>query len=315
MSAGGATPSTPSTRPARPDRLGGLKTVLVAALVVLIYFGSAASLKISLFDLFSGQTWGHMGDLLLRMGPYHKISTCRDASIRFSNEKYHHLRDAVCVDGKTVFDYDPELLQGMFNYIPNIWPKLAETLQIAIIGAFIGAIIAIPLSVLGARNLVKSDLVYYSARTLLNLIRTIPDLALAALLVGMLGIGVLPGVTAVSIFSFSLISKLASETIEAIDPGPVEALQASGANRLQLIWYAVVPQVLPQYLAYGLYVLEINVRASFILGYVGAGGVGQLLNADLTFGRWRNVSAIVILILLVVLVIDFISARLRERLV
>lgn len=296
----------------RPFGLGALKNLLVVVAILALYTWSAAGLEVSPSRLVSADTWRHMGDLVMRMGPYYKVDKCSDAEIAFEGDQRRI--DLVCEQKKVQYLYRPDFLQGMVQYLPRVWRLLMETLRIAILSAVIGAVFAVPFSVLSARNLVPHWF-YLPMRFLLNLIRTVPDLVLAAVLAGAFGIGVLPGVLAVSVFSFTLITKLMSETIEAIDPGPLEAMQAVGAGRVQQIFFGVVPQVLPSFIAYTLYVLEVNVRASFILGWVGAGGIGQALNADLTLGSFRNVTVIVVVILAAVIAVDFVSTKIRERLV
>ena len=151
-------------------------------------------------------------------------------------------------------------------------------------------------------------------RFVLNIIRTVPDLMLAALFVAIVGIGPVAGVISISVFSFGMITKLFYESIETIDEGPIEAITASGGSKFDIIRYAVVPQVMSHFLSYLLYAFEINVRASTILGYIGAGGIGVFLQRSLSQFRYDQTSIIVLVIFAVVLVIDTISNRLRERL-
>lgn len=301
--------------------MGGLKSMLAVLLVVLVYLGASADLGIAPSRFFAFETWTNMGDLVMRMGPFHKIASCSDAEVVWGDDEplsgKTNLRKvaAVCEADKTLFWYRQEYLQAQVSYVGAMWPHLLETFRMAILGAAIGSLLAVPFSLLAARNIVRFKLVYYLTRNLLNLIRTIPDLVWAVLLTGAFGLGALPGVLALTVFSFGLVAKLLSESIEAIDPGPLEAMQACGANTLQVIRYGVVPQVLPQYLAYTLYVLEVDVRASAVLGLVGAGGIGHLLLADLNLMRYRNVGSIVVVMLIAVVVMDYISTKLRERLI
>lgn len=305
----------------------GLKSVLGLLLLLLVYFGVSAHLGISPSKFASGETWTQMGDLLIRMGPYERINTCKnaqivwgeptpaDADIPWSGKTDLNKVQAVCEREEIRYWYRSDYLAEQFAYAGEIWGPLSQTLRMAIVGAFFGALIAIPFSLLSARNLVRSKTVYYAVRAVLNLIRTIPDLVLAAVLSGALGLGALPGVVALTIFSFALIAKLLSESIEAIDPGPLEAMQACGANWFQMVAYGVAPQVMPQFLAYWIYVLEVDVRASAVLGFVGAGGIGMTLMADLNLTRFRNVGAVIVVILLVVVVMEYVSTKVRERLV
>lgn len=215
----------------------------------------------------------------------------------------------------TMFDVVRKMTPPNWSHWSQVSVRLYETLRIAVLSASFGAVIALPVSLLTARNIVKSNWIYQPARFVLNLIRTLPDMVLAAIAVGIFGIGAVPGIIAMSIFAGMLIAKLLSESVEAIDAGPLEALAASGANGLQRIVYAVMPQVFPTFLSYTLYALEINVRGSFVLGLVGAGGVGMQLDADLTFLRYDNVAVIVVVIFVAVMLIDFVSTKLRELLV
>lgn len=311
--------------------MSGLKSALTVLAVVLTYLLSSApapvGLDVTLAKFVKGETWSAMGDLLIRMGPYERINTCKNAEIVWGEPTaanpdipYSGKTDlgkvkAVCEQEKTLYWYRSDYLEEQVAYTRDIWRPLMQTLRMALLGASLGALIAFPFSLLAARNLVQSKVVYYTVRTTLSLIRTIPDLVLAAVLAGALGLGALPGVIALTIFSFALIAKLLSESIEVIDPGPLEAVRACGGNWLQMIVYGVLPQVLPQYLAYTIYVFEVDVRASTVLGLVGAGGIGMTLYADLNLMKFRNVGAIITIILIAVVIMELISTKVRERLV
>lgn len=199
-----------------------------------------------------------------------------------------------------------------FNFLLFVWKPMAETIQMAIISTTIAAILSIPLSLLGTRNITNNKALYFTGRTFLNLIRTIPDIVLAVVFVGIFGIGLISGILALIIFSVGVLGKLISETVESINMNPLEAIRASGGGLLQVIFFGVFPQVMPQIFSFILYVFEINIRASVVLGLVGAGGVGLLLNRELKFYNYPNVMAIILLIFIVVLVIEYISNKLRE---
>ncbi|MFC0270542.1 phosphonate ABC transporter, permease protein PhnE [Metabacillus herbersteinensis] len=201
------------------------------------------------------------------------------------------------------------------NYAQAVWPKLIETLHMAIIATTVAIVLCVPLSLLAANNVTSNKYLYNSVRMFLNILRTIPDIILAVIFVGLFGIGVFPGILALIIFSLGILAKLISETIESIDSHPLEAMTASGANKLQVIWFAVVPQVLPQFISFGLYVFEINIRASVVLGLVGAGGVGQLLNQQINFFNYQNAMMLIVIIFIAVIIIDYISTKLREAIV
>lgn len=217
-------------------------------------------------------------------------------------------------------------LGNMYNVIENFFPPnpavisavtgpMIETIQMAIIATTIAAILAIPLALLAAENVTTIKPLYYLMRTFLNILRTIPDLVLAVIFVGLFGIGLFPGILALIIFSLGILAKLISETIESVDMNPLEAMRASGANVFQMIWYALIPQVLPQYVSLVLYVFEVNIRASVVLGLVGAGGIGLILQQQLGFYNYPNAMTIIIIIFTVVIVIEYISTKVREALI
>ncbi|MHA6253026.1 phosphonate ABC transporter, permease protein PhnE [Oceanobacillus sp. CAU 1775] len=199
--------------------------------------------------------------------------------------------------------------------IPAIWGPMVETVQMAIIATTVAAILTVPLALLAAENVTTFKPLYYVTRTFLNILRTIPDLVLAVIFVGLFGIGLFPGILALIIFSLGILAKLISETIESVDMNPLEAMRASGANVFQMIWYALIPQVLPQFTSLVLYVFEINIRASVVLGLVGAGGIGLILNQQLGFYNYPNAMMIIVLIFVVVIVIEYISTKIREALI
>jgi len=202
-----------------------------------------------------------------------------------------------------------------WSYLPAIWGPLIETLQIAYVGTFLGTVLAMPLIFLASANTSLDPISMWIARTLLTILRSIPDLLWAALLVPILVVGPLPGAIALTFFTIGILAKLGSETVEAIDPGPLEALRATGAGRNAQIMFAVVPQVAATMVSYILYSFEINVRASVIIGLVGAGGIGFLLQVRLNFFDYSAVGLIIIVIFAVVLLIDGISVWARSKLI
>lgn len=199
-----------------------------------------------------------------------------------------------------------------FNILVNVWKPLLLTIEMAIIATTIATILAIPLTLLSSKNLVASQLIYYVTRTALNILRTIPGLLLAVIFIGLFGAGVFSGIVALIIFSLCILAKLTSEMLEGINMEPLEAVRAAGGNYVQVIVKAVMPQVLAQFLSYILFVFEINIRASVILGLVGAGGIGRVLDRELGFYNYPNVMAIIIVIIMIVMLIEWMNNRLRE---
>lgn len=202
-----------------------------------------------------------------------------------------------------------------WSFLPELWAPLLETVQIAYLGTLFGTLLALPLLFLASANTTSDPVTMWIARSLLTVMRSIPDLLYAALLAPILAIGPLPGVVALTLFSMAVLSKLASETVEAVDPGPLEALRAAGAGRNRMIGYAVVPQVAATMVSFVLYIFEINVRASVVIGLVGAGGIGQVLLARLNFFDYGDVSTIIIATFVLVLAIDALSVWARSRLI
>lgn len=201
------------------------------------------------------------------------------------------------------------------DYLPVIQARLLETIKVALAATFFGSALALPFTLIGTRPLAISRLVYNTGRGFLNLLRTIPDLVLASLLASAFGIGPFAGLLALFLFTFGIVAKLLSDTIETIDPGPMEAIAAAGGTRLQRAVFAVLPQVGPDFVAYSLYAFEINVRVAAVLGFVGAGGIGLILYRDINFFRYSHVGLIIAITFAVVFVIDSLSTWLRSKLV
>lgn len=218
------------------------------------------------------------------------------------------------MNGDEMFKILIEMFPPSWDYTSTIIGPMAETIQMAVLGTTLGAIAAIPVAFFASRNVSKHPVLYYPARFILNLIRAIPELLYATLFVTIFGIGPLAGILALTFFSFGIVSKLFYESIEAIDPGPLEAMTAVGANKLQWIHFGVVPQVTAHFISYFLYTFEVNVRASAVLGMVGAGGIGLLLERSLNQFRYDRTAMIVIVTFLVVLAIDYTSQKIREKL-
>lgn len=211
------------------------------------------------------------------------------------------------------------LLADSFPPDWGFWPRLLapflETLQIAVIGTVVGGLLALPVAVLAARPVAPARPVYWLGRTAMNVLRTMPDLFWAMLFASAVGFGPFAGALALTVFTVAVVSKLLSESIEAVDLGLLEAVRGTGGNWPETVKFSVLPQVWPQYVSYVLYAFEINIRASAVLGLVGAGGIGMVLNTQRTTFQYGRVSLIVLTIFLVVLVIEQVSEAARRRLV
>ena len=201
-----------------------------------------------------------------------------------------------------------------WSVLPDIKTGLIQSLQIAFLGTAIASVLALPFGVLAARNLSRWGAVSFFGKTLLNLIRTFPELILAIAFIKALGPGPFAGVLAVGVHSVGMIGKLYAERIENVDKGSLESLSASGASPLEVFRYGVLPDVLPDFVSFALYRFDLNVRSASVLGLVGAGGIGTLLNLQRLGGKWQAIGLIIVGIMLTVGVVDTVSARLRARL-
>ncbi len=190
-----------------------------------------------------------------------------------------------------------------------------ETLRIAILAALLGCGAAFGMAVLTSRISAPGLRSFLAGKAVLNVVRSIPDLLYAMVFVAVFSIGPLAGIVALILFNIGVVGKLTSETIDGIDTGPLEAAQAAGASHSQAVRTTIVPAVLPNYVAYSLYAFELNLRASLVVGFVGAGGIGQVLFVALNGFRYDVVSLIVIFIFVIVFLVESVSIALRRRLV
>lgn len=194
------------------------------------------------------------------------------------------------------------------------WVKpVLDTLAMSIAGTAIAVLLSIPLGVLAARNTSPHPLVYQATRGLLNALRSIPELIMGILFVAAVGFGALPGILALGLHSVGMIAKFFSESIEHADPAPVEAAHAAGCTPLQVIFHGIFPQVLPQMADTAIYRWEYNFRASTVMGMVGAGGIGFELMGSLRIMQYQDVSAILLVILGMVTLVDAFSSFLRRK--
>jgi len=190
---------------------------------------------------------------------------------------------------------------------------LWQTVQMALLATVMGFLGAFVLSFPASRNLVRHNSILWLTRRVLEVMRSVPQVVLAFILVWPFGIGPLAGILAIGIHSTGALGKLFSEVNENADMRPVDGMRAAGGNWLEAVRYGMVPQVLPGFLSYALLRFEINVRSSTIIGFVGAGGIGQEFKRVIGFNIYEEVSAIAILILIIVMLLDLASERVRAR--
>ena len=189
-----------------------------------------------------------------------------------------------------------------------------QTIQIAIVGTMVAAVLALPVGFAAARNAAPRWL-FYTSRLMLNAFRAVDTLVYALFFVAAVGLGPFPGVLAVIVYTATVLAKLYSEAIEAIEPGPVEAVRATGATALQVLRWGVLPQLVPQFLSFTLYRFETNIRAAAVLGFVGAGGIGFYVQTYLRLLNYPAAASVLLVLVGLVMVVDFASSRLRARLV
>ncbi len=194
-----------------------------------------------------------------------------------------------------------------------VLPAIIESIQIAWVGTIIAALLSLPLALFGARTLFPR--IARVVKLISATARAFPEILLAIYFVPIVGLGPFAGALAIGISSVGMLTKLGAEVVESIDMGPVEAVQAAGGSRLAALRYAVLPQVLPELVAHWLFRFELNIRASAVLGVVGAGGVGGVLLNTLRYQQFEKAAAVLVLTILVVLVIDMASGEIRRRII
>jgi len=212
-----------------------------------------------------------------------------------------------------IVDIVARMLPPDLGVLPAALVGALKTVEIALLGTAAAAVLALPLGFVSARN-VAPPVFFYPARAALNFFRSVDTLVYALIFVAAVGLGPFPGVLAVVAYTTTSLAKLYSEAIESIERGPVDAVTATGATRLQILRFAVLPQVLPLFLSYVLYRLETNIRAATILGFVGAGGIGFYLQTYLRMIDYPAASTVLLVTVAMVMVVDALSSRLRARL-
>ncbi|MDE8654475.1 phosphonate ABC transporter, permease protein PhnE [Novosphingobium album (ex Liu et al. 2023)] len=318
----------------------GWRGVLVAIVAFLILFRTGADVEIGRALLQSGkgiaagaglaedsQVARGFGAILGRMFPPQLAEVTETGRIAgFDRDRlpwFAHVE----MQTVTVQSLDPETMRMVasttqrevlvepFGYLRQVVAKLVETLEIALWGTLLAVLIGAPLAFFGARNLSPHPLLVALSRGMVSLLRAIPELISALFFVLAYGFGPAAGVLALALHAAGFLGKFYAEDIENADPGPQEALRAIGANRLKLLRYAILPQVLPQYVAYTLYILDRNVRMATVIGLVGAGGIGLELKGRYDLYQYAHVGTILIAIFILVFALDQLSSWFRRRLI
>lgn len=213
-----------------------------------------------------------------------------------------------------MLDLMKKLFQPDWSFFPKVIDPLLDTIKMSVLGTVIGCALALPVAILASSNINRNMPIVSFFRFVLALIRTLPTLVIALVCALIFSLGTFSGTVAIAVFTFGVVAKMLYESIETIDMGPFEAMEALGADKFQAFWSACVPQILPVYLSHCLYCFEMNIRASAILGYVGAGGLGITINERIGWRDYESLGMVLLTLFVVVAFIEFFSAFLRKKL-
>jgi phosphonate transport system permease protein len=260
----------------------------------------------SVFDeLAARQTWKFKHVICIVLGAAF-LAWCADGV----NLRPREVFNAVPI----IADYFARMVPPKWSFVEAIWKPSVETLYVALWGVVLATIVGLPLGLLAASTVTRSPILRGGAMGILNVLRSISELIWAILFVAAVGLGPFPGALALGMNYGGILGRLYAEAIENVDKGPIEAMEATGASRLQVILFAILPQALPQFVTYNLYWFEVGVRSATVLGMVGAGGIGFELITSIRLFEWREVGIILLFILGMVTIIDLASTYIRSRL-
>ena len=214
---------------------------------------------------------------------------------------------------KYLVDILSRMLPPDFSNFQNLIYSMIETIEIAFLGTFIAISLSIPIGLFSARNLAPNYGVFLVARTITIFFRAIPEFIIAMILVIAIGFGAMPGVLALGIHTMGFLAKFYAEDIEHVNKGPIEALKSSGASKRQIISFAIIPQIIPSFIANNLYIFDRNIRMATMLGIVGAGGIGYELQSSFRMFEYQKVSAIIVIIFITIFIIDHLSSFIRSK--
>lgn len=251
----------------------------------------------------------------------------REAEIQLSQLFSRDSLEQILIYVKKLFppDFSPTVLHEALT-------GTIETFAISFMGTLMAVVIAFSIVFFASRNLIYSGLLYemepkqgwkraarmlpyLAAKSTLNILRTIPEMVWALIFVFLVGLGPFPGVLALGVHTGGVLGKLFGEVLEDVDTQPIESLQATGANRLQILFYGIMPQVLPQFISYTLYRWEVNIRVAAVLGLVGAGGLGQRIHIAISLFLENQLLTLILAIYILVTIVDYLSAYLRRKVI
>ncbi|MFW7415719.1 phosphonate ABC transporter, permease protein PhnE [Demequina sp. SO4-18] len=208
-----------------------------------------------------------------------------------------------------------QFLNPNWPFVWRVWDAWVETIAIAVVATAVGVLAGLIFAFGASRLTNRSGAMYRVVKTATAVIRSLPDVAYVLIFVALVGTGSLAGILALIMFNIGIAAKLTAETIDAVDSGPLEAADAGGSGTFSRARWAVLPQIMPNYLSYCLYIFELNIRASVVIGIAGGGGIGSVINVQFSRFNYENVSAVMVAIFVIVLLIDQLSQYLRRRFV
>jgi phosphonate transport system permease protein len=248
-----------------------------------------------------------------RIGVRLLVTTGFLAILWLSAARIHLSLTNVILGVPNMADFFGRMVPPDLSYLTSLLAPTIETIQIAVWGTVIAVIASAPLSLLAARNTAPHPSIYFVTRLFLNLLRSINELIYALLLVSAVGLGPFPGVLAIALHATGMLAKFVAEEIEHVNRGPVEALQAAGAGRMQIILFGIMPQILPAVVGYILYRFDVSIRSATVLGLVGAGGLGFALITTMKMFRYHETAGCILVIILLIWAADTISGHLQKK--
>ena len=201
-----------------------------------------------------------------------------------------------------------------FSFLPKVIGPLIDTIKMSLLGTIIGCTLALPIAILSSSNINKNKILLSLCKFLLAIVRTLPTIIIATIAALIFSLGTFAGTVAITIFTFGVVGKMLFESIETIDMGLFEAMESFGANKFEAFWSACIPQIFPTYLSHCLYCFEMNIRAASILGYVGAGGLGLLINERIGWRDYNSLGTVLLVLFIAVVLVDFLSTYFRKKL-
>ena len=201
-----------------------------------------------------------------------------------------------------------------FSFLPKVIGPLIDTIKMSLLGTIIGCTLALPIAILSSSNINKNKILLSLCKFLLAIVRKLPTIIIATIAALIFSLGTFAGTVAITIFTFGVVGKMLFESIETIDMGPFEAMESFGANKFEAFWSACIPQIFPTYLSHCLYCFEMNIRAASILGYVGAGGLGLLINERIGWRDYNSLGTVLLVLSIAVVLVDFLSTYFRKKL-